>query len=98
MLLWVGAATLQLLPGQNTGPDLASLLTAGTDGAPHWLAQLDTTIADWVSQNGTLAIVALTATELLIGGAALRRKTRSAALAAGLAGSPHAVREQSVFR
>jgi hypothetical protein len=28
-LLWVGGAGLQLLPGQNSGPALASLLTAG---------------------------------------------------------------------
>jgi hypothetical protein len=83
-LLWVGAALLQLLPGQNTGPALASSLTAGAEGAPHWLSQLDTALGKWASQNGTLAVSALAATELLIGAAALSRRTRIFALAAGL--------------
>jgi hypothetical protein len=83
-LLWVGAALLQLLPGQNTGPDLASSLTAGAEGAPHWLSQLDTTLGKWASQNGTLALSALAATELLVGAGVLSRRTRTLALAAGL--------------
>jgi hypothetical protein len=83
-LLWVGAALLQLLPGQNTGPALASSLTAGAEGAPHWLSQLDTTLGKWASQNGTLALSALAATELLVGAGVLSRRTRTFALAAGL--------------
>jgi hypothetical protein len=83
-LLWVGAALLQLLPGQNTGRALASSLTAGAEGAPHWLSQLDTTLGRWASQHGTLAVSALAATELLVGAAVLSRRTRTFALAAGL--------------
>jgi hypothetical protein len=84
-LLWVGAAVLQLLPGQNTGPAVASLLTAGTEGSPHWLAQLDTSIGNWASRNGALAVSALAASELLVGVGALSRRTRTWAVAAGLA-------------
>jgi hypothetical protein len=83
-LLWIGAALLQLLPGQNTGPALASSLTAGAEGAPHWLSQLDTTLGKWASQNGALAVSALAGTELLVGAAVLSRRTRTFALAAGL--------------
>jgi hypothetical protein len=84
-LLWVGGALLQVLPGQNSGSALATLLTAGTGGAPHWLASLDTSLAVWVSRNGVLAVSALAATELLVGMGALSRWTRRWAVSAGLA-------------
>jgi hypothetical protein len=83
-LLWVGAAVYQLLPGQNTGQDMASLLTGSAGEAPQWLAPLDTSVASWASTNGTLAVYGLAAVELLVGVAALSRRTRTWALAVGL--------------
>jgi hypothetical protein len=77
-------AHLQLLPGQNSGPALATLLRAGAGGAPHWLASLDTSLGSWASRNGTLAVSALAATELLVGVGALSRWTRTWSVAAGL--------------
>jgi hypothetical protein len=84
MLLWVGAGVLQLLPGQNTGPALAGSLTAGAEGAPHWLASLDASLGSWASRNGALAVSALAATEFLVGVGALSRRTRTWAVAIGL--------------
>jgi hypothetical protein len=83
-LLWVGAALLQVLPGQNTGRALASLITAGTSGAPHWLASLDTSVGSWAGRNGTLAVAVLAATEYFVGVGALSSRTRTWAAAAGL--------------
>jgi hypothetical protein len=83
-LLWVGAAIFQLLPGQNTGPGVASLLTTSAGAAPHWLAQIDTSLASWASRNGTLAVTALAAILLLVGAGALSGRTRTWAIAAGL--------------
>jgi hypothetical protein len=83
-LLWVGSAALQLLPGQNSGPALAGLLTDAAGQAPHWLAPLDTSVANWASQIGALAVSGLATAEFLIGVAALSRKTRTWALTVGL--------------
>jgi hypothetical protein len=84
-LLWIGAAGLQLLPSQASGVALAGSLTAGVGGAPHWLGSVDASAASWVVRNGTAAVWALAATELLVGVGALSRRTRSTALAVGLA-------------
>jgi hypothetical protein len=84
-LLWVSSAGWQLLPGQNGGPALAGLLTGAAGGAPHWLASLDTSVGNWASQNGTLAVSALAATFYLVGIGALSRRTRAWAATAGLA-------------
>jgi hypothetical protein len=84
VVLWVGAAVYQLLPGQNTGPALASAVTAGASSAPHWLAQLDASVGSWASRNGALAVSALAATEFLVGVAVLSRRTRTWAVAVGL--------------
>ena len=83
-VLWVGAAIFQLLPGQNSGDAVASVLTGGAGRAPHWLAQLDTSVATWASQHGLLAVFGLAAVEVLVGVAALPRVTRTWALWAGL--------------
>jgi hypothetical protein len=83
-LLWIGAALLQVLPGQNTGPALANLITAGTSGTPHWLASLDTSIGGWASRHGTLAVAALATTAYVVGVGALSSRTRTWAAAAGL--------------
>jgi hypothetical protein len=83
-LLWVGAAAFQLAPGQNSGSAVASLLTGSAGEAPGWLARIDTSLATWTGHHGGLAVYGLAAVELLVGGAALSRRTRPSALAAGL--------------
>jgi hypothetical protein len=83
-VLWIGAAIFQLLPGQNTGPGVASLLTSSAGAAPHWLASLDTSLAGWAARHGAVSVSVLAATELLIGAGALWRRTRTPAVAAGL--------------
>jgi hypothetical protein len=83
-LLWVGAAVYQLLPGQDTGAAVAGALTGGTDGAPHWLAQLDTSLGRWAGGNGSVAVYGLAALEVLIGALALVPRTRVWAVAVGL--------------
>jgi hypothetical protein len=84
-VLWLGAALYQALPGQNTGDAVASSLTAGTDGAPQWLASLDNSAGTWVAQHGLLVVILLVVVEGLIGVGALARRTRTAAVACGLA-------------
>ncbi|MDQ1484621.1 MAG: hypothetical protein QOJ62_314 [Actinomycetota bacterium] len=83
-VLWVGAAIYQLLPGQNTGSDVSSVLTGAAGAAPSWLTQVDTSIATWAGQHGALVVVGLAGVEFLVGVAALSRKTRTWALAVGI--------------
>jgi hypothetical protein len=84
-VLWVGAAVFQALPGQNTGTAVASALTGGTDSAPAWLASLDNSVGAWAAHHGLLLIILLVAAEALIGVGALARRTRTPAVALGLA-------------
>jgi hypothetical protein len=81
-VLWVGAAVLQLLPMNNTGADVAAALTA--NGSPSWMAGYQSSFAGWITNHGTLAVAVLVVTELLIGLAALHRRTVAFAAAAGL--------------
>jgi hypothetical protein len=83
-VLWIGAAIFQLLPGQNTGSGLASLLSSSASAAPHWLARIDTSLAGWASRNGALAVSVTAAVPFLVGVGALSRRTRTWALAVGL--------------
>jgi hypothetical protein len=83
-VLWIGATMFQLLPGQNTGPATASLLSSSASAAPHWLAGIDTSLASWASRNGALAVTMLAAVEFLVGVGALYRRTRTWAVAVGL--------------
>jgi hypothetical protein len=83
-LLWIIAAGFQLLPGQNTGSALASLLSSSAQAAPHWLAPLDASLAPWAGRNGALAVSTLVAVEFLVGVGALSRRTRVWAAAVGL--------------
>ncbi|MDX6227586.1 MAG: hypothetical protein QOI76_976 [Frankiales bacterium] len=71
-VLWVGGAVFQALPGQNTGPELVSALGG-----------LDPAGSRWTTRHGTAVVVALVIVEALIGLAALHRRTRGPALAAG---------------
>lgn len=84
MLLWVGGAVLQVLPGQNSGSAIRSLLEAGAGGAPHRLAWLDTSAGALASNGGAVSVYGLAAVEFLVGVTALSRVTRTWALVVGL--------------
>jgi hypothetical protein len=83
--IWIVAAVFQALPGQNTGTAVAGALTAGTSGAPGWLASLDNSVGGWAARNGLLVVIVLVAAEVMIGVGALARRTRTPAVATGLA-------------
>jgi hypothetical protein len=81
-VLWLGAAIFQALPGQNTGADVAAIVSGSAANAPGWLAHLDARLAPWISHHGTAVVVALVAVEALIGiGVLVRGATRYAAVA-----------------
>jgi len=82
-VLWVGGAILQALPGQNTGSDIAAIISGSAGSAPGLLAHLSSMLAAWVGQHGTGIVVALVALEALIGIAILPRATRRYAAVAG---------------
>jgi hypothetical protein len=82
-VLWVGGAVFQALPGQNTGPAVASAISTGGGGAPAWLGRLDASVAGWATQHGTAVVVALVVSETLIGLGALHSRSRGPAVAAG---------------
>jgi hypothetical protein len=81
--LWVGGAVFQALPGQNTGADLASLITGSGTGAPQWLERLEDSVAGFAGHNGLAVVVGLVVVEALIGLAALSTRTRVVAATAG---------------
>jgi hypothetical protein len=83
-VLWIGAAILQLLPGQNTGAGVAGLLHSSAGAAPHWLTQIDAALARWTGRNGALAVSLLAVIPLLVGVGALWRRSRTWAVAFGL--------------
>ena len=82
-VLWVGAAIFQALPartparGRLPAPDRQRPHRAGS-------AEFDTSFAGWTTHHGTLVVVVLAAAEVLIGLAALYRRTIAGAAAAGL--------------
>jgi hypothetical protein len=78
--VWVGGAIFQALPGQNTGTDVAGAINSG---APGWPGRLDASVANWITHHGTLVVVALVVVEALVGFAALYRRSRGPAVAAG---------------
>jgi hypothetical protein len=82
-LLWVGGAVFQALPGQNTGTAVAGAISSGDAGAPAWLGRLDASVAGWTTRHGTAVVAALVVSEALIGLAALHRRGRTPAVAAG---------------
>jgi hypothetical protein len=81
-VLWVGAAVLQLLPMNNTGADVAAAMT--TNGSPGWMAGFQASFAGWITNHGALTVVVLVVVEVLIGVAALYRRTIAIGAAAGL--------------
>ncbi len=83
VVLWVGGAIFQALPGQNTGAAVADALTGADAGAPHWLNRLETSVGDFASHHGLAFVVTLVVVEALIGLGALRARTRTIAATAG---------------
>jgi hypothetical protein len=79
---WIGAAILQVLPMNNTGADVAGAMTA--NGSPSWMAGFESSFSGWITRNGALAVGVLVAAEVLIGLAALSRRTVALGAAAGL--------------
>jgi hypothetical protein len=84
-VLWIGAAIFQTLPGQNSGSDVATIVSGSAGNAPGWLASLDGGLATWIGRHGTVVVVTLVVCEALIGIAILFRSTRRYAAVAGLA-------------
>ncbi len=74
-VLWVGRAIFQALPGQNSGADVAAIIS-GSEPSAGWLAYLDSALTAWVGQQGMGVVVALVALEALIGIAILPLATR----------------------
>jgi hypothetical protein len=70
-VIWVGAAVLQALPAQNTGPDLVGALAGPVPAS------------GWVTSHGTAVVAVLVIVEALIGLGALHRRTRGPAVAVG---------------
>jgi hypothetical protein len=83
--VWGVGALLQALPGQNTGTALAGAVTEGASGAPGWLAGLDSSVGGWAATHGLLLVIVLVVAEVLIGVGALTRRSRTPAVALGLA-------------
>ena len=81
-VFWLGGAIFQALPGQNSGADIAAIIS-GSEPTAGLLAHLDSALAAWVGQQGMGAVVALVALEALIGIGILHRVTRRYAAVAG---------------
>jgi hypothetical protein len=77
--LWVGGAIFQALPGQNTGTAVAGTIVGG----PGCLGRVDASVARWTAHHGAFVVGALVVAEVLIGLAALHRRSRGAAAAVG---------------
>jgi hypothetical protein len=54
------------------------------NGSPSWLAGFESWFAGWITHHGTLSVAVLVATYVLIGLAALYRRTIAVGAAAGL--------------
>ena len=65
--LWVGFATLNLLPSNLSPHTTSSQLSANAEAAPAWLAAVDRGLASGVHASGYAAAVAMVALELAIG-------------------------------
>lgn len=52
LVIWIGGGVYQLLPGQNSTTEVASMIAGSVQGAPGWLASLDTHTAAAISTLG----------------------------------------------
>jgi hypothetical protein len=93
VVLWVGGAVYQLLPGQNSTAGLASMIADNANGAPGWLATLDMHVANVINGfataspqgNGYWFILLLAILQLTIGfGVLAQKSTRDFVLQIGI--------------
>lgn len=85
LILWLGGAVLQLVNGQNTAADLASMVRGMADGAPGWLAALDLHTANWLQSQSNWLILLLVTVQAAIGFLVLLpRYVRAGAITAGI--------------
>lgn len=93
-LLWVGGAIYQLLPGQNTISGLEAMIAGNAQGAPRWLAALDTHLVNLIANiatpnaqgNGYWMILMFAIIQVAIGiGVFARKSTREFAVCTGIA-------------
>ncbi len=84
--LWLGGAIMQISPMQGTAASLSSMIANMAEGAPGWLASLDSGIAGFVQDSGQLVIVLLVLLQLYIGFGVLlpRRAIRFTAIGLGI--------------
>ena len=52
LVLWIGGGVYQLMPGQDSTDDLSSMIAGNVDGAPEWLASVDTHTANVIKGFG----------------------------------------------
>ena len=78
-----GGAVFQILPGQNTGEAIRSVLGMAGSGAPSWLSSFAGSSGSVVARHGVLAVATLALVDLLVGLLAWASRTRRAAVAAG---------------
>jgi hypothetical protein len=87
-VLWIGAALLRALPGQNRAGALADEVRGSATDAPAWLATLDHSVVSGIHAAGVSVVVALVLLELAIGLAGLgSARVRRAAAWAGIVAS-----------
>ena len=53
VLLWIMGSVYQLLPGQNTVTDVSSMISTNASSAPSWLATIDNSVVETLSNIGT---------------------------------------------
>ncbi|MFE3879472.1 hypothetical protein ACFXPX_34360 [Kitasatospora sp. NPDC059146] len=81
VVLWVGAAVLQALPGNGA----LQAVAGSADSAPAWLRPAGAHTVSALAAGGTAVTVALVAAQALIGLAALRPRLRPPAAGAAVA-------------
>lgn len=67
LVLWVGGGIYQLLPGQNSTTDVSSMIAGTAQGAPSWLASIDTHTANVIHGFGKTNTKPETASQITAG-------------------------------
>jgi hypothetical protein len=70
---WMCGAILQAVNGPHTGPDLAAAVAAAASASPHWMGDIDITLATYAAHISGAAVNSLIAVQALIGFAGLVR-------------------------
>ena len=82
---WVGAAVLDLVPGNRPAATFSATLVANASEAPAWLGRIDSELGHVVHGSGVWTTLVVVAVELAIGLATLyRQSVRSGAIVAGI--------------